>query len=179
MRRLIPFAIVIAAALAACGRGPTGGAFRDTAVPIYSNAVFQPARLAGEWVQVADFTQTATRACRPGAVEFAPAVAGTVGLTAQLCLSGTRQDYTGVAAIAGPGRLALRGADKASLGQTWWVLWVDDGYRTMAIGTPSGDFGFILNRTATLPADRLAAARDVLDWNGYDLRHLTLLSGQP
>ena len=174
MRRLTALALVLGVALAACAPAPAGGAFRNTGVPIYSNAVFQPARLAGDWVQVADFAQVGARACRPGPVRFGPPEAGALALTAQLCLSGTRQVFNGTAAIAGPGRLALRGAAPAGLGQTWWVLWVDDGYRTMAIGTPSGDFGFILNRTATLPADRLAAAREVLDWNGYDLRHLSL-----
>ncbi|HOZ34653.1 MAG TPA: lipocalin family protein, partial [Tabrizicola sp.] len=51
-------------------------------------------------------------------------------------------------------------------GQDWWILWVDSGYRTLAIGTPSGRFGFILDRSA-LPPDRLAAASEVFDFNGY------------
>ena len=36
---------------------------------------------------------------------------------------------------------------------------VDSGYRTMAIGTPSGRFGMILDRGA-IPPDRLTAARE-------------------
>jgi apolipoprotein D and lipocalin family protein len=58
------------------------------------------------------------------------------------------------------------------IGAEWWVLWVDADYRTLVVGTPSGSFGIILNRTADLPPDRLAAARDVLAWNGYDLTRL-------
>jgi apolipoprotein D and lipocalin family protein len=54
----------------------------------------------------------------------------------------------------------------------WWVLWADVGYRTLAIGTPSGRFGFILNRGGDLPADRMRAAREVLEWNGYGIGRL-------
>ena len=46
----------------------------------------------------------------------------------------------------------------------------------MAIATPSGRFGFILNRDGRLPADRQTAAREVFDWGGYDLTKLRLLN---
>lgn len=45
-------------------------------------------------------------------------------------------------------------------------LGVDHGYRTLAIGTPSGRFGFVLDR-GPIPADRLDAAREIFDFNGY------------
>ena len=60
-------------------------------------------------------------------------------------------------------RLAGRGQ------QPWWVLWADTDYRTLVIGTPSGAFGFVLNRGGLLPEDRLRSAREVLAWNRYDL----------
>ncbi len=67
-------------------------------------------------------------------------------------------------AIDGPGRLAqVRGT--APL----WILWVDDGYRTVAIGTPDGSFGWIMDRDPVPGRDRLRAAREVLAWYGYDL----------
>ena len=53
--------------------------------------------------------------------------------------------------------------------QPWWVLWADTDYRTLVIGTPSGAFGFVLNRGGLLPEDRLRSAREVLAWNRYDL----------
>ena len=67
------------------------------------------------------------------------------------------------------GRIRPAAADPAGIGAEWWVLWVDADYRTLVVGTPSGSFGMILNRTSDLPPDRLAAAREVLAWNGYDL----------
>ena len=43
----------------------------------------------------------------------------------------------------------------------------------LVVGSPNGRLGFILNRGA-FPPDRLKAARDVLEWNGYDLRRLVV-----
>jgi apolipoprotein D and lipocalin family protein len=34
----------------------------------------------------------------------------------------------------------------------------------------------ILNRSGDLPADRLKAAREVLEWNGYDLGRMRAVS---
>ena len=73
---------------------------------------------------------------------------------------------------AGPGR--FRRSD-GQPGEAFWVLWVDEGYRTAVIGTPDGSFGFVLNRDAAIPADRMEAARRVLDFNGYDLAQLQVL----
>jgi apolipoprotein D and lipocalin family protein len=78
----------------------------------------------------------------------------------ELCLNGVRQRLSGLAAPSGPGRLQLAGQEE------WWVLWVDSGYRTLAIGAPSGRFGFVLDRGA-IPPDRLTAAREIFDFNGY------------
>jgi apolipoprotein D and lipocalin family protein len=91
---------------------------------------------------------------------------------ADLCLGGETRRYAGPAALSGPGRISLAAADPAGIGAEWWVLWVDTDYRTLVVGTPSGSFGMILNRTGDLPADRMAAAREVLDWNGYDLSRM-------
>jgi apolipoprotein D and lipocalin family protein len=52
------------------------------------------------------------------------------------------------------------------------VLWVDEGYRTAVVGAPNGRVGWILNRDPDIPEDRLIAAREVLDFNGYDVSQL-------
>lgn len=69
------------------------------------------------------------------------------------------------------GRYALRDPS-GTADRTLWVLWVDDGFRTAAVGTPDGRWGWILDRSTSGGADRIAAAREVLDFNGYDLTHL-------
>ncbi len=49
----------------------------------------------------------------------------------------------------------------------YWILWADADRRTLAIGTPDGSFGFILDRNDTGGDDRIAAARDIMAWMGY------------
>jgi apolipoprotein D and lipocalin family protein len=84
--------------------------------------------------------------------------------------AGERQT-PGRARPSGPGRLDLR-LEGAAFDGGYWVLWVDEGYRTAVVGQPSGQAGWILNRDPAIPADRLRAAREILEWNGYDLRRL-------
>jgi apolipoprotein D and lipocalin family protein len=159
-------AIAAALVLAACAARPTAApAFRSADAPIWSSAAFQPARVSGTWRQVATF-QPERASCTEGAVEIAPE-AGGLRLNGTLCLAGVSRDVSGLARPAGPGRLSV-GREE------WWVLWVDSGYRTLAVGTPSGRFGFLLDR-GEIPADRLQAAREVFDFNGYRTAALTAL----
>ncbi|MGL5009131.1 MAG: lipocalin family protein [Paracoccaceae bacterium] len=151
--------------MAGCAAAPQVTGFRDPAVPIYSNAVVQPADLAGDWVQVANFATDGD--CNPGAVTIAPGAAG-LQISGALCLGGVATDVSGPYAVVGPGRLQ-RGADAP-----WWVIWADTNLRTLAIGTPDGRFGFVLNKGAELPQDRLVAAREVFDFNGYNPAGLRL-----
>lgn len=146
--------------LAACGRAeaPVPAVFRDSAAPIYSNAVFDAGLLSGDWRQVGAFGE----ACAPGGVSFA---GGT--LNARLCLNGREQVLSGPFTVIGPGRILPPGGT-----EPWWILWIDVGERSMAIGTPSGAFGFLLDREGAIPPDRLAAAREIFDWNGYDVSRL-------
>lgn len=139
--------------------------YRDPAVPIYSSAVLTPDQIAGQWRQVADFA-AAPRPCRAGPVGITPALQ----IDARLCLSGQAVPVAGRLIPVGPGRFAAPG-----LPDPWWVLWADADRRTLVIGTPSGQVGFVLNRGGPLPADRLTALRDVLAFNGYDLNTLRLL----
>ncbi len=145
--------------LAACAAKPAAeAAYRDTKRDTYSIAAFDPARIEGHWVQVAGFGS----ACAGGQMQ--------IGAVTQyaLCLpSGTK---TGKAAMVAtvPGRFDLPGIGP------FWVLWTDIDNRTMVIGAPSGHYGMILNRDAAIPADRLNAARDIMQFNGYDLAKLNV-----
>lgn len=57
-----------------------------------------------------------------------------------------------------------------------WVMWMDFDDRTAAIGTPSGEFGWIMDKNATGGGDRITAARDIMDWFGYDMARLEEVS---
>ena len=50
-----------------------------------------------------------------------------------------------------------------------WVIWIDDDFRTAAIGSPDSDMAFILDRKSEGGADRINAASDVLAFNGYNM----------
>ena len=146
--------------LTACARpiaAPQPQVFRNPQAPIYSSAVLTPQRLAGHWVQVAGFGPGGVLPCGPGFVDIADGK-----VTWRLCLD-TERSGSGPIVPGKPGRFAVTGL--ADL----WVLWVDGDDRTLVIGTPSGQFGFVLNRQAGLPPDRLRAVRDILTFNGYDL----------
>ena len=146
--------IALCLGLAACARPEAAPqVFRNAQAPIYSSAVLEPSRIAGHWVQVAGFGDLP---CGPG---FADIAGGQI--TWRLCLD-TERSGSGPIIPGKPGRFAVKGmAD-------WWVLWVDGDYRTMVIGTQSGQFGFVLNREPDLPADRARAVRNIFDFNGYD-----------
>lgn len=162
MYRLI--ALLLLAGCVAKTPAPITG-YRDPATQIYSNAVLENDKLVGRWVQVAEFAPRDAAPCRKGGAEI---TRGATGLTvsAQLCLGGKVSTFSGPLAVAGPGRFT------PPQGEVWWILWADVGYRTLVIGTPSGRFGFILNRGGDLPGDRKKAAQELLDWNGYDLARL-------
>jgi apolipoprotein D and lipocalin family protein len=151
--------LALALVLTACvSTRPTAVAFRPANAPIWSAAAFSPMQISGSWQQVAGFSAK-PGGCKAGRIDFLP-VAGGMSVSGMLCLNGVAERVSGLATAAGPGRLSVAGQED------WWVLWVDSGYRTLAIGTPSGRFGFILDRSA-LPPDRFAAAREVFDFNGY------------
>lgn len=133
-------------------------AFRAGSAPIYSAAAFMPSRIEGGWRQVASYAQ-GQNSCAAGGVELQRRPSG-LHMQGELCLNGRRQRISSPVQISGPGRLAVEGMSD------WWVIWVDYDYRTMAVGTPDGSFGFILDR-GKISHDRLVAAAEIFDFNGY------------
>lgn len=170
-------ALALILLLGGCATQGSGGLFsvyRDTDAPIASKAVFEPERYLGTWYEVARYP--------------VPFEAGCVGVTAtyglredgllsvlNICRNADgseRSRIEGTAEIVGPGRLKVRFPSVPFVAADYWVLWTDADYRTAVVGAPNGRSGWILNREPTIPADRLAAARDILQFNGYDLSRL-------
>ena len=56
--------------------------------------------------------------------------------------------------------------------QTVVVMWVDEGFRTAAVGDAAGRWAAILDRSATSSPDRIKAATQILDFNGWDISQL-------
>lgn len=168
MRRITGL-LLVGLALTACTATPTATAYRNPAVPISSAALFDGTRFQGDWQVVAAFGAEA--AC--GALqEQWTADAGGYAVKGTRCKPSGKAGYATRARLVGPGRIAR---DMRDGPEQIWILWVDADYRVAALGTPSGEFGRIIVRPGQARADLLAAARGVLDFNGYDVSKLKML----
>ncbi len=171
--------------LAACGAEPgeeVGGlleVYRDTSVPIASKALFEPAKYLGTWYEVARYPVPFEAGCRGVTAEYGALPDGLISVrnTCRGADGAVRSTIEGTAKIVGPGRLKVSFPSVPFGAADYWVLWTDETYRTAVVGAPNGRSGWILNRDPEIPADRLKAAREVLDFNGYDLTRLVEVQG--
>lgn len=154
--RFVLLALVI---LAGCARpvAKQTPAFRDVTRPVGSAALLDVGQFAGRWYQVAHYPAAGT--CPGDVID----IDGAQTMTTR-CAPGANLTY------AGRGRFTLTRANGAQ--ETLWVLWVDHHYRTAVIGRPDGQIGAIWNRQPIIPGDRMKAAREILDFSGYDLSRL-------
>ncbi len=171
MHRLIA-ALGLSIVLAGCAGGPSG--YRDTSVTIASAAAFDPVRYAGRWYEIARFPVPFQTGCTDTVAAYALRDDGRLGVTNTCRIDGQPRRIEGDARLVGPGRLAVRFDTVPFLSAPYWVLWVSEDYRSAVVGVPSGRAGWILHRDPAMPADRLAAAREVLDFNGYDVSRLEM-----
>jgi len=152
--------------------------YRDVDAPISSKALFEPARYIGVWHEVARYPVPFEKDCARATAEYGLLDNGTLSVL-NICRNADgseRSRINGSAEVVGPGRLVVRFDGVPFVAADYWVLWVDEGYRTAVVGAPNGKSGWILNRDPEIPADRLRAARDVLEFNGYDLSQLMEVS---
>lgn len=162
--------VLVFALVSACAASP---GFRDTDVEIASIVEFDSARYAGTWYEVARFPTSFQAGCTETKAVYGVVDQDTLSVQNICTRNGSLTDITGTAKVVGPGRLKVRlkGVPFAS---DYWVLWVDEGYRTAVVGLPSGRAGWILNRDPEIPGDRLRAAISILEFNGYDTSRLIL-----
>lgn len=165
----LPLAALAALALLASCAGPRQSGFRDAAQPIASAAMFEPERFAGQWHVVARYPRVADQPCAGEVMNYGE------GAMRWQCLSADGallREWAGPALPQNyPGRFTTALGDDFGL-RNLWVLWVDFDYRTAVIGTPDGEAGYIVNRDPLIPPDRMTAAREMLDFNGYDVTQL-------
>lgn len=126
--------------------------FRNPTAPLGGTARFDPARFAGDWKAAACMGPCAPRETYSAATD---------GVYLRETSQGTI-DYV----IDAPGVLRAQGT-----GERLVVMWVDEGFRTAAIGDADGRWAAIIDRTAPSP-DRMKAAREMLDFNGFDVSRL-------
>lgn len=164
-------ALCVVGVMTACAAPPEqASGFRDRSAPFGSTSRFELNRFLGNWQRVAAFAP-AGEAVLPQTHLYRRASTG------QIFLDVTAVDGTGtreVFQLTAPGRFQAQG--DAAADEALWLLWVDEGYRTAVLGTPSGSRAFVLDRSAAASPDRLRAAREILQWYGYDLQLLRSVS---
>jgi apolipoprotein D and lipocalin family protein len=148
--------------------------YRDPDVTIASQANFDPTRYLGTWYEVARFPVVFEAGCVGVTAEYGLIDDDTISVlnTCRNADGSVKSTILGSADIVGPGRLKVQFPSVPFVRSDYWVLWVDEGYRTAVVGAPNGRSGWILNRDPQISPDRLAAAREILSFNGYDLSRL-------
>ncbi|MFD2738403.1 hypothetical protein ACFSUD_02360 [Sulfitobacter aestuarii] len=153
-------AVLVLLMLSACGVQKAAPLvelpYRNPTAVMGGTTRFDPARFAGEWHVVARFGQESL-APRSYVYDAARGVIRESGAEPRL--------YR----VSGPGILSQ--FDPVS-DERLVVMWVDEGFRTAALGTVSGQRGVILDRSPQAAPDRLAAAIEILDFNGWDTGRL-------
>lgn len=160
------YALLVLTLLAGCAvqkDAPASG-FRNPDAFIGATSRYDATRFAGPWIVRGGFG--------PDLPARVALVDSTGGTAFEVCESGASCQPLWLAETVGQGRYVLRRADGST--RDLWVLWVDEGFRTAVIGNPAGDLGWILDRAPQGGADRIAAAQEILDFNGYDLSQLRM-----
>ncbi len=144
--------------LAACGPAVAPEpvpVYRAVDAPIGSTLRGSAADLNGEWLVAAAYPGGPVAAGDRVALQFDGSDSGVARITTQGAAK-----LTPVSIIA-PGRWQVSG-------ETWWLLWTDDDFRTAVIGQPDGRIGWIMDRPGAASVDRSRAARQMLEFYGYD-----------
>jgi apolipoprotein D and lipocalin family protein len=149
-------ALVALMLLGACSavQGPemnTG--LRNPTVALGGTTRFRAGHFAGDW-----HTQACLGTCAP-MVSY-----GVVGPDA---IWRKAEGETTQYQISAPG--ILRGSDSK---ETLVVMWVDEGFRTAVVGDADGRWAAIIERGKKSSPDRLRAATEILDFNGWDVSQL-------
>lgn len=150
MKRMI--ATLMLSACTAQEVAPPVVSFRDASAPLSGSTRFEASRFAGKWRALACIGPCAL------SESYVPA---TDGVWLRHTASGTN-DYT----IVAPGVLKAQGADTKLV-----VMWVDEGFRTAAIGDAQGRWAAIIDR-GNGAVDRTKAAKEMLRFNGFDVTKL-------
>ena len=149
---------------------PSGPSFRDQSAPIGVTSRFNAKDFEGLWYVRAGFDPDIGRM----ALRMMETPAGRVmRLGVFVCdAAGVCGDFAEDLPVKtlGKGRFSVTMPDGQD--REMWVLWVDEGFRTAVLGNKVGDFGWIIDRSTTGGADRIKAAREILDFNGYAVQML-------
>jgi len=170
MRQVIPF--IAPVMLTACLSAPTQQVgYRNADVPLAVTTRGGIGAMQGNWVVRGAFPDSASIQ----SVAIAPRDDGKV--TVNIAQPGCEPECHLLSGTWPAERIAqnrLRLLTDSARDPELWVIWMDEGVRTAVVGTPDGGAAFILDRKATGGEDRIKAAREILDFNGYDITQLVM-----
>jgi apolipoprotein D and lipocalin family protein len=147
---------------------PAREGYRDPSAPIGVTSRFDADRMAGAWVVRGRMPPDAAL----GTVSFVALDATPIMET--IDASGTEPRKTvWHGEQRQPGRYEFV-TDDGSSRRDVVVIWVDEGHRTAAIGDPAGRFAWVLDRQPAGGTDRIRAARQILEFNGFDLGEMRM-----
>ncbi|NNE53546.1 MAG: hypothetical protein HKN30_14230 [Sulfitobacter sp.] len=149
-------AFIMAALLFGCaedGLAPDPPLLRNPTVPFGGTSRFDVRRFAGDWTTSACIGECAAQ------VSYAWLGGRKVLRQAE----GLDRVYE----VTAPGILRTLGGDQILV-----VMWVDEGFRTAAVGDADGRWAAVIDRAGQQSADRTRAAEEILDFNGWDAAKL-------
>lgn len=152
--------------------------FRDTSAQIASQTDVTPDRMAGRWIVRQRFSGQSAMGDEL-TLSVLPAGDLQLSVPIRVCVDGTCVQNSETLVLLrsiGPGRWTPVDAPAGLPDDEIWVMWMDFDSRTAAIGTPSGEFGWIMDKNPTGGQDRITAARDIMDWFGYNIDQLREVS---
>ncbi|MHA3977675.1 lipocalin family protein [Halovulum sp. GXIMD14794] len=162
----------LALLLSACGGG---GDYRDTSVPMESVSRLDVERYSGTWYEIARFPNSFEEGCAGVTAEYAQRDDGRITVV-NTCrkggVDGEIDRAEGIARVAAPGQLKVKFVKWLPFEGDYWVLDVTEDYDLAVVGTPSGDFGWILARDPQIDDAARERALDVLRADGYDVDRL-------
>lgn len=176
MKRI--FVVLSLAVLVACTQEPSAPSapaevFRDTTAQIASQTDVTAARMAGDWAIRQRFAAPRTPISQLS-LETLPNEALQMSVLTGDCIEDLCFEEETLILLdkTGPGRWTARGPQTHLPDGEIWVMWMEFDSRTAAIGTPSGEFGWIMDKNMRGGGDRITAARDIMDWFGYNVGRL-------
>lgn len=175
IRSLLAVALVALGACAAQAPVPEGAGpgYRDQSALIGVTSRYDARKFAGVWYVRAGFDPSLGRM----AFRFTDTPKGPVmRLGVFVCdPAGICGDFAEDLPVQRLGKGRYRVTMPNGVVRDFWVLWVDEGFRTAVLGNETGDFGWIVDRSTKGGADRITAAREILDFNGYDVGQLKVI----
>ena len=154
------YAPILALLLAGCVATPTPG-YRDLAQPLSITTRTAPDLWQGTWH---------LRAATPDERDMRALAFDATGRITPDCAPTCGAEWQ--AQSIGTNRWQLTGGEGQR--RELWLIWIDDSRRTAAVGEPKGRYAWVLDRAPAGGADRIQAAREILDFNGYDAGQIAL-----